>query len=244
MKRRSNTLTLAVAALTALALAATPRPASAQTATTYTVTDLGKGVTPYAVNDSGQVVGQNPGSGGFFLWTPSVANGSSGNFTIVAAGVVVRPKVIINATGQVVGQFDTGLKDASGYAIYHPFLWTPDAPNGTTGTFTDLNNTLSAGSGWTLTQPHDINNAGKIVGNGTYTDPQTGVTYSGIVFGWERDAAGNVRVTRIDLGPSDNENPSALGYGSERVVRVRRLLDSGFVSEHRFSDSEAGNLCW
>ena len=208
MNRLNRTLTGAFVAVTALGGFA-PWPAFAQTVPVYAVADLGKGVTPYAVNDLGQVVGQSSSSS-CFLWTPSVANGASGTFTYIAPGIVIRPKAIINAAGKIVGTFDTGVKNAAGYPIYHPFLWTPDVPNGTVGTFADLNNTVPAGSGWTLTQGHDINNAGKIVGTGTYVDPQTGATYSDVDFGWERDAAGIVTVTRLDLGPSDNENPSAL----------------------------------
>jgi len=33
-----------------------------------------------------------------------------------------------------------------------------------------------------------------------------------------------------------------VGYGSERVVRVSRLLASGFVPEHRFLIAKAGSL--
>jgi len=240
--KHHSTLALAFIALTTLVIVA-PRSTSAQSALTYTVTDLGKGVTPHAVNDSGQVVGSS--LSGPFLWTPSIPNGTTGSFTILAPVNTNSKSEAINARGQVIGTFDTGSKDASGYAIYHAFVWNPSVSNGTAGAFTDLNSTLPAGSGWTLTRAHDINNAGQIVGEGTYTDPQTGLIYSGIDFGWERDAAGNVRVTRLDLGPSDNENPSALNnLTPPQVVGAvnTSTLTSAFICQANMPRISLGQL--
>ncbi len=71
----------------------------------------------------------------------------------------------INDQGQIVGQADTAQKDANGFYYHHAFLWTPNTPNGTTGTMTDLG-TLGAGLDSSAAA---INNDGTVVGS-TYTD--------------------------------------------------------------------------
>ena len=81
--------------------------------------------------------------------------------------------------------------------------------NGDAGTFTDLNETLAADSGWSLTSARDINDAGQITGEGTYTSPD-GTIRSEVDYLWELDAERFGKVTYVPMGPSDNENPSSL----------------------------------
>lgn len=186
--------TLAVAAL---GLLASSGFAAAQT---YNITDLGPNVTPRAVNDKGQVACDNPVA--LTLW-------SGGRTIVLRSGTGFKKAEAINATGQIVGTYDTGVIGADGYSIIHAFLWSPTVPNGDGGTFTDLNETLPAGSGWVLNFAHDINDAGQIVGDGTFTD-SNGTSYKGNDYLWERGIDGIVKLTSVPMGPSNNENPSAL----------------------------------
>ena len=112
------------------------------------------------INATGQVVGRTDRSGigtHAFRYTDGVglqdlhtmAGGSS-----VAAG--------INDAGAVVGYFF-----APGASAPHAFLYTDD------GGMVDLNTLIEPGSGWVLNIAWGINNAGEIVGQGTYGTERT-----------------------------------------------------------------------
>jgi probable HAF family extracellular repeat protein len=83
----------------------------------------------------------------------------------------------INDRGQVVGHADT--EPGSGRVGFHGFLWTPDVPNGTTGTIADL----GALRGDTISTAYGINNSGLVVGASISRD--TGATrgfiYDGVM---------------------------------------------------------------
>jgi probable HAF family extracellular repeat protein len=66
----------------------------------------------------------------------------------------------ISSTGQIVGS--THLSSGAD----HAFLWTPNSPNGTTGTLADLN-LLTGSNSVTLQGAYGINALGQIVGSGT-----------------------------------------------------------------------------
>ena len=92
--------------------------AHAITIGSITLTDLGAGVVPNAINNNGQVVGQNA-SGQAFLWQ---------NNTMTAISMPSGTQSVandINDSGEVVGWFD----NSSG--LQHAFSWT-------SGTATDL----------------------------------------------------------------------------------------------------------
>jgi probable HAF family extracellular repeat protein len=85
-----------------------------------------------AINDSGQIVGDDGHQS--FLWTPESPNGATGNTVVVGPPVAdyhARTVAAINNRGQVVGTNDPGILPQHGY------LWTPDRPNGPTGTLTE-----------------------------------------------------------------------------------------------------------
>jgi probable HAF family extracellular repeat protein len=159
------------------------------------MTDLGvsAGVTSsyaYGINEAGQVTGTayyEPLSGGglssAFLW--DAANG----MTVLGAGPTYADSEAgaINDAGQVVGYRwnDSG----GGYAAY---LWTPDSPNGLTGSFTDVG--LLPGA--TNSFASAINNAGQVVGSTTLlVETEWGAYESTHAFLW--DAAGGT----VDLVP-------------------------------------------
>ena len=185
--------------VSALALLS-PAIAGSAWAQTYNVTDLGPNVMPRAVNDKGQVACDNPAA--LTLW-------SGGRTIVLKSGTGFKKAESINSTGQIVGTYDTGVIGADGYSIIHAFLWTPTVANGERGTFIDLNETLPIDSGWVLNFAHDINDAGQIVGDGTFTDA-LGTSQRGRNYLWQRDADGYGKLTSVPMGPSNNENPSAL----------------------------------
>src|SRR6266550_3577862 len=139
----------------------------------------------FGINETGQVVGSvNSDGRRAFLWDPSAE-------AMIIISDPVTPgaeATAINGRGQVVGsgRIRGGLVD-------HAFLWTPDVPNGTTGTMTDLG-TLPVGSG---SAAFGINDLGQVVGC-SYTD-FCGPT-SGSAFLWTPDVPNGTTGSMINLG--------------------------------------------
>jgi probable HAF family extracellular repeat protein len=146
---------LAIATLGAIALFAGVgvRLAHAAAGDIYNLGTLGgSGSGGYDINDAGQVVGyaDEAGTGpSAFLWD------SSHGMTdlVTATGYIEARAYAINASGAVVGA-----KDDNGTGFSHAFVWTPNEPNGTTGTFTSLARDV-------LSEAADINAAGQVVGS-------------------------------------------------------------------------------
>jgi probable HAF family extracellular repeat protein len=119
----------------------------------------------YAVNDAGQIVGQaytsNNVGAHAFLWQ----NGTMIDLGTLTGGNYASA-LAINSTGQEVVGTST-VPSNSGYLIYHAFVYEP-------GSMTDLNNLIPAGSGWLLQSATGVNDAGEIVGYGTYQGQQSG----------------------------------------------------------------------
>lgn len=142
-----------------------------------------------AVNEMGQVVGwmmfPTPNSPFAvvrgFLWTPHVANGTTGTITDLGqlggypGGREGSQAYGINNNGTVVGYSAVNVNGQHAYS--HAFVWTPTTPNATTGTLQDLG-ALGVGlqsypgnrNGGVAAKP--INASGQVAGTSAYfVDP-------------------------------------------------------------------------
>ncbi len=153
-------LTLVViATLCAIALSAVVgvRTAQAAAGDIYNLGTLGgTGSFSSGINDAGQVAGFSHDAVGrsrTFLWDSSRGMSDLGT----ANGYTLAGATAINASGSVVGMERDG---ETGFS--HAFVWTPNEPNGTTGTFTDL-----AVEGEDYSFAIEINDAGQVVGEST-----------------------------------------------------------------------------
>ncbi|HYW47209.1 MAG TPA: hypothetical protein VE959_30360 [Bryobacteraceae bacterium] len=123
----------------------------------YTIVQIATNATASGINNFGQVaVSSGPGSA--FLWTPTVANGTVGSLIdlggLPLAGTPYNSTAGINDRGQVLG-----LTAILPYA--EAFLWTPDTPNGTSGTIAAFAGSAEVNS---LFSALAINNYGQIIG--------------------------------------------------------------------------------
>jgi len=96
----------------------------------YIVTRIATNAGAFGINNFGQVVGGSS-SHSAFLWTPIAANSTVGSLIVLdglpVAGADGSGAYAINGRGQVAGRIDST-------PFAQPFLWSPDTPNGTSGT--------------------------------------------------------------------------------------------------------------
>lgn len=157
-----------------------------------------------AINNAGQVIGTSSTTGDLqyngFIYSGGVMTdlGTLGGFYSTAYA--------INDLGQVVGETETG------QFVQRAFLWQD-------GTMIDLNTLLPANSGWQLNSAQFINNAGRIVGQGTLNDkPQCFILDLGSAntppvanAGADQSAQCNGQVT-LDGSQSSDPDGDALSY--------------------------------
>jgi probable HAF family extracellular repeat protein len=179
----------------------------------YTLTDLGTlgGPTSYAagINNAGEVVGTADTHhyvslthheieylDSAFLWKPSVPNGTKGSMTdLDSLFIGFEPFArAINGPGQVVGE------EVAPSTNLHAFLWTPGAPNGTSGGAVDLG-TLGSRDSVAL----GINGSGQVVGQ---ADTTSGAQAA---FLWTPAAPNGTSGTMVDLGTLGGPEIIALG---------------------------------
>jgi probable HAF family extracellular repeat protein len=122
--------------------------------------DLGTGTSydscAHDINDSGWVAGRI-NVGGDYYDVGSSQNGNPMASLGTLYNVADNVGLAMNSAGQIVGYAD-GYLLASSRAIIH------DTTNG----FRDLNDLIDPAAGWVLEQATDLNNAGQIVGYGSY----------------------------------------------------------------------------
>lgn len=144
------------------------------------------------INDHEQIVGShviaNLGRRAFLFDGALHELGTLGGATSSAAGV--------NASGQIVGSADTATQ------ITHAYLWTPAAPNGTTGTMLDLG-TL----GGRFSDASAINARGAVTGT---ADLPPGPV-SNHAFLWKPNFPGDASGTMYDIGkPAEYSSGAAI----------------------------------
>lgn len=161
-----------------------------------TVTDLGRGDLIGGLNNWGQVAYTMGTSG--HLWTPAVANGTTGTeISIAPAGQDDSDDIGgINAFGQVI------VESYRGNQYSHAYLWTPFTPHGMTGHVTILR---SDGG-----QVTDINDYGQVLGS----------TINGATYLWTPSTphGGDGTMTSIDpLGAGGEVDLHHLSASGEAV---------------------------
>jgi len=195
---------------------------------------------PRGINDYGQVtfVGNyetdvDPGFGiRTFMWTPQTPNGSTGSF-IDIGNLPNRQFTHANAMnnfGQVVG---TSFNDNN--ADENVFLWTPDVPNGTTGSMV-LIPALKASDTFTL--PVGMNSRGQFVGesgSGNEISDRDG-------FLWTPDSSNGTTGSMINLGHMSGFEGEILPYSVNDLGQVvgAASSDSGAEQHAFFWTAESG----
>jgi probable HAF family extracellular repeat protein len=150
----------------------------------------------FAINSFGQVVGSSTFRP--FLWTPLTPNATTGSMIDLGDVPNGRGSGVasgINSIGQVTGAAAIGFGS-------HTFLWTPDTPNGTTGSIVDLGD-LPGGDD--LSQGFSINSHGQVVGRG---EAATGDR----AFLWSPSTPNGSTGTMIDLGELPGGDDLSIAY--------------------------------
>jgi len=114
---------------------------------------------PRAINARGQVTGSAGSQAGAhaFLWSPNNANGTTGTMVDIGklpGGQESAQAMAINAGGQVAGWSDAA-------AGLRAFLWTPNTPNGSSGTMINLGTLIGDSQSFA----YGINGGGYVVGS-------------------------------------------------------------------------------
>jgi len=139
----------------------TPSQPNGSTGTLY---DAGSDLANISrINSFGQALS------GWALFTPLVPNGGPGSYTMVngPSGRANVQLIDINAAGVIVGTDCTPVA-STGACNKQTYLWTPTAPNGTTGTAAEI-----PLAGAVEMTPTALNAAGQVVGSMTRADGVT-----------------------------------------------------------------------
>ena len=156
-----------------------------------------------SINSNGQFagfLGSDDGRRKATLGNPSTPNGAT--FSQVYLGDLPGGDESslakdINAFGQVVGWSVVESET-------HGFLWTPDLPNGTVGTMTDLGELPGGGN---LTDAHAINSYGQVVGE---SNKSTGLANA---FLWSPTTPNGTNGSMIELGALPGGSGRSVAYG-------------------------------
>jgi probable HAF family extracellular repeat protein len=180
-----------------------------------------------AINSQGQVVGNVAVTGQrAYLWTPSTPNGTSGSMVDIGdlvGGSGATSATGINSQGQVAGRSSA----PSGGS--HAFIWTPNSPNGTTGTMADLSDLPGGADDGSAT---GINARGQVVGN---SNAATG----NHAFLWTPTVPNGATGSMIDLN-TVLESTSGSGW---TLVSANSINDNGqIVGEGSYDPDGPGGV--
>ena len=163
--------------------------------TLHQLPSLGGDAQANGINDSGVVVGwsqdnSSPKKTLAVMWLADTSAHSLGTL-----GGMTSQAFAVNTAGDVVGWSLTPTSE------FHAFLWQ-------NGNMTDLNDLLPSGSGWVLNAAYALNNAGVIVGDGTFNGaprafrltitPEENADTTAPVIGW-------VQASPDTLSPPNNQ---------------------------------------
>jgi probable HAF family extracellular repeat protein len=192
---------------------------SSQNGTTGSMIDLGdlpggSNVSSAAgINDLGQVVGEGSATTGTrgFLWTPSTTHGTTGSMIDLgdlSGGSDRSTAAGVNGVGQVVGYSNAASGDRA-------FLWTPNAPNSSTGGMIDLG-VLPGGN--PTSEAKAINGQGVVVGESLSALGQR-------AFNWSPNSANGTVGTMLDLNAlmepvSGSGWTLAIAYGINNMGQI------------------------
>jgi probable HAF family extracellular repeat protein len=171
----------------------TPETPNGATGSNVTIS-TGESALPMGMNSIGQVTGFFLGQNRSFLWTPTTPNSSTG--TLVELGFLPERTESsagrdINSIGQVAGSSRSGgLLPTS-----HAYLWTPNSPNGSTGSMVDLGD-LPGGNDSSVANA--INARGQVVG-------QSSSSMGHNAFLWSPTTPNGTTGSMVDLGALPDE---------------------------------------
>jgi len=196
------------------------QPSAPNATTGSMMTFLGPGTSPstaIGINGFGQIIGvENNGS---YIWTPSSANATVGTLNTDSR---LNGVTAINGYGQAV--INSCVQDFPGYNVWEPSLFTPSAPNGNQGSYTQAG--LSGGANL-------IGTATAINSNGTVTG-KANVVCSGLGspfhdgFIWTPASANGTTGTNTEItAPAgfDPLIPLALNSSGQVVGQMYRSSD-------------------
>jgi uncharacterized membrane protein len=189
---------------------------------TYTITDLGT-LNPsdqysqaFGINNYGQVSGfvlTNGAAVRGFLWTPDNPNGTTGSMIDLGpAQGGIDGGFKVNDYGQVLlnvpAQTAFGIQNQAN-------LWTPQIPNGTTGTIASLGGPTGPDG---VSSGYGLNNTGQVAGS----------AYPGVCFLWTPDSP-NGPTGRFNSYFNGTDNEPGFGYSSQGGS-ANGVNDSGQVT--------------
>jgi len=199
------------------------QPSAPNATTGSMMTFLGPGTTAstaIAINGFGQIIGyENIGqeNTSAYIWTPSSANGTVGTLNILNT---TRQDAVVGINGY--GQAVISMCGPGVPGPYEPLLFTPSAPNGNQGSYTQA--TSSADGTNVIGKPTAINGNGTVTGIvGTACFSADDTFYHGFIWTPASANGSTGSTVQISVGPSSfliSLGPQALNSSGQVVGQM------------------------